>query len=114
MGIDNRGHAKKQCLVTGRDCDEYEMPSNTESGCNCAYCVCPPAKHKRDDSSSSNSSAPVQQSVKPGNEERGLRSSYTAQPQQKWEDKKYGWVPNAKRNSLFGNELLPRFYDSFK
>ena len=35
------------------------------------------AKHKHDDSSSSNSSAPVQQSVKPGNEERGLRSSYT-------------------------------------
>ena len=50
-----------------------------------------------------------------GNEERGLRSSYTAQPQQKWKDKKYGWVPNAKRNkSLFGNELLPRFYDSFR
>ena len=46
------------------------------------------------------------------NEERGLRNSYTAQPQQKWEDKKYGWVPNAKRNiGLSGNKSLPRFYD---
>ena len=79
-------------------------------------CMSTPAKHKRDHSSSLDSSAPVQQSVrKPGNEERGLRSSYTAQPQQKWKEKKYGWVPNAKRNiTLFGNELLPRFYDSFR
>ena len=115
MGIDNRGHVRKQCLVKDCDCDEYEMANNAESGYNCPYCACPPAKHKRDDSSSLDSSAPVQQSVKPGNEERGLRSSYTAQPQQKWKDKKYGWVPNAKRNkSLFGNELLPRFYDSFR
>ena len=43
----------------------------------------------------------------------GILRPYSSEP--KWKDKKFGFVPDAKRRiSLFGNKLLPDFYESFK
>ena len=43
----------------------------------------------------------------------GILRPYSSRPQ--WKDKKFGFVPDAKRRiSLFGNKLLPDFYESFK
>ena len=43
----------------------------------------------------------------------GIFPPYSPGP--KWKDKKFGFVPDAKRRiSLFGNNPLPDFYESFK
>ena len=48
MGIDNRGVLRKECLV--KNCDYVEYENVSVEGCyNCAYCGCPPAKHKQVD-----------------------------------------------------------------
>lgn len=114
MGIDNRGYNRKQCLAKDCDCEEYEVPTNTEYSYNCVYCLCPPAKHKREDSSPI-PAASLSQQVQDHSSAQTLRTSDTAQPTQKWKDKKYGYVEDAKRKiSMFGNELLPTFFSSYK
>ena len=43
----------------------------------------------------------------------GILRPYSSGPKRK--DKKFDFVPDAKRRiSLFGNKLLPDFYESFK
>ena len=45
--------------------------------------------------------------------EKSLLLPYSSEP--KWKSTKYGFVPDAKRQiALFGNKLLPDFYESFK
>lgn len=113
MGKDNRGHSRKECLVKDCDCEEYERPGEDENCNSCSYCGCPPAKHKRDDSSNSQSSVTIGTSHENSDAERGLLRVYSSAP--KWKDTKYGYVPHAKRKiCLFGNKLLPTFFDSFK
>ena len=45
--------------------------------------------------------------------EKSFLLPYSSEP--KWKSTKYGFVPDAKRRiALFGNKLLPDFYESFK
>lgn len=55
MGINYRDHLRKVCLVKDCDCEEFEKVSFEECY-NCAYCGCPPAKHKRVDATTDPSS----------------------------------------------------------
>ena len=47
MGKDSHGQSRKSCLVKDCDCEEYERPGGDEGSNKCSYCGCPPAKHRR-------------------------------------------------------------------
>ena len=98
MGKDSRGQLRKECLVKDCDCDEYERPGEDEGSNKCSYCACPPAKHRRVESIAAvQDSSPQTKS----NAEGGILRPYSSGP--KWKDKKFGFVPDAKRRiSLFG------------
>ena len=121
MGKDYRGNFRQECLVKDCDCDEFEASSNAEddSRYNCNYCGCPPAKHKRCNppgaarsSGSDTVTASSPENLAPSSL---LGLHFTPPKEPKWMHTKYGYVPNARKKiCLFGNELLPKFYDSFK
>ena len=111
MGKGSRGQSRKNCLVKDCDCEEYERPGEDEGSNKCSYCGCPPAKHKRVETITAvQDTSPETNSNVVGD---GILRPYSSGP--KWKDKKFGFVPDAKRRiSLFGNKLLPDFYESFK
>ena len=109
MGKDSRGQSRKNCLVKDCDCEEYERPGEDEGSNKCSYCGWPPAKHRGVETIAAvQDTSPETNSNVVGD---GILRPYSSGP--KWKDKKFGFVPDAKRTiSLFGNKLLPDFYES--
>ena len=83
---------------------------------NCSFCSCPPTKPGRVDPSSKDSQSKrttATEHTTSSSTEKSFLLPYSSEP--KWKSTKYGFVPDAKRRiALFGNKLLPDFYESFK
>ena len=101
MGVDSRGVERGKC--TACDCEEYEGKSGQHE---CGYCGCFPVQHERRHENSAAEEMERAAETKPE-----MTSGVEKQP--KWRDVNLGWLPNAKTvDTIFFNELLPRFYQS--